>query len=114
MVAPIIGQVISEASMLGYMIRLYLALEQWEVNARNQLLKARCINTDETGFKVDKSNYWIHVYSAGYITLKLLHKKRGTEVVEEFGIIPAYGGIIVHDCWASYLSYEHLEHGLCG
>ena len=114
MVASIIGQVISEATMLGYMMKLYLALEQWEVNARDQLLKSRCINTDETGFKVDKRNYWIHVYSAGDITLKLLHKKRGTEAVEEFGIIPAYGGIIVHDCWASYLSYEHLKHGLCG
>ncbi len=114
MVASIIGPVISEATLLGYVMRLYLALEQWEVNAKNHLLKAKCINTDETGFKVDKSNYWIHVYSAGDITLKLLHKKRGTDAIEEFGIIPAYGGIIVHDCWASYLSYEHLKHGLCG
>ena len=28
--------------------------------------------------------------------------------------MPHYGGIIIHDCWASYLSYNHLEHGLCG
>lgn len=21
---------------------------------------------------------------------------------------------IIHDCWASYLSYNHCEHGLCG
>ena len=114
MVASIIGQVISEATLLGYVMRLHLALAQWEANARNQLLKARCINTDETSLKVDKKNYWIHVYSAGDITLKLLHQKRGTAAVEEFGVIPAYGGVIVHDCWASYLSYEHLEHGLCG
>lgn len=114
MVASIIGQVISEATLLGYVMRLYLALGQWEENAKGQLLKARCINTDETSLKVDKKNYWIHVYSAGDITLKLLHKKRGTEAVVEFGIIPAYGGVIVHDCWASYLSYEHLKHGLCG
>ncbi len=24
-----------------------------------------------------------------------------------------YGGVIIHDCWASYLSYEHCGHGLC-
>ncbi len=29
-------------------------------------------------------------------------------------MIPVYGGVIVHDCWTSYLSYEHLEYGLCG
>ncbi|MCP4745440.1 MAG: transposase [Desulfobacteraceae bacterium] len=29
-------------------------------------------------------------------------------------IIPRYGGVIIHDCWASYLSYDHCGHGLCG
>ena len=68
-----------------------------------------------TSLKVDKKNHWIHVYSAGDITLRLLHQNRGKGAVEEFGIIPVvYGGVIVHDCWASYLSYEHLKHGLCG
>lgn len=114
MIASIIGRVISEATLLGYIMRLYVALAQWEEDAKSQLLKAKCINTDETSLTVDKKNYWIHVYSAENITLKLLHKKRGLAAVEEFGIIPVYGGVIVHDCWASYLSYEHLEHGLCG
>lgn len=114
MVASLIGQVISEATLLSYIMRLHLALADWEDNAKNQLLVAKCIHTDETSLKVDKKNHWIHVYSAGDITLKLLHQKRGTEAVEAFGIIPAYGGVIVHDCWASYLSYEHLKHGLCG
>lgn len=30
------------------------------------------------------------------------------------GIIPRYGGVLIHDCWASYLSYDHCSHGLCG
>ena len=114
MVASIIGKLISEATLLSYVMKLHIALAQWEENAKNQLLTAKCIHTDETSLRVDKKNHWIHVYSAGDITLKLLHKKRGTEAVEEFGIIPTYGGVIVHDCWASYLSYEHVEHGLCG
>lgn len=29
-------------------------------------------------------------------------------------MIPRYGGVIIHDCWASYLAYEHCGHGLCG
>lgn len=114
MVASLIGQVISEATLLSYVMRLHLALADWEEKAKIQLLASVCIHTDETSLKVDKKNYWIHVYSAGDITLRLLHQRRGTQAVEEFGIIPAYGGVIVHDCWASYLSYEHLEHGLCG
>jgi len=55
-----------------------------------------------------------HVYASGDITLKCLHRKRGTEAMQDIGIIPKYGGSIVHDCWASYLSYNHCSHGLCG
>ena len=25
-----------------------------------------------------------------------------------------YAGVAVHDCWASYLSYAHCDHALCG
>ena len=48
------------------------------------------------------------------MTLKRLHPKRGLEAIEDIGIIPRYGGVVIHDCWQSYLSYEHCDHGLCG
>ena len=46
--------------------------------------------------------------------MKCLHPKRGCEAIEDIGIIPRYGGVAVHDCWASYLSYTHCDHALCG
>jgi hypothetical protein len=64
--------------------------------------------------RVDKLNHWLHVYSAGDITLKFLHRKRGKAAIVAIDIIPRYGGTIIHDCWASYLSYLHCGHGLCG
>ena len=63
---------------------------------------------------MDRKNHWIHVYSAGTLTVKCLHPKRGREAIEAIGIIPRYGGVTVHDCWASYLSYTHCDHALCG
>jgi transposase len=36
------------------------------------------------------------------------------EAIEDIGIIPRYGGVVVHDCWQSYLSYKHCSHGLRG
>jgi transposase-like protein len=114
MVTAFIGRTISEATLLNYVMRLYLALESWENQAKLELMTAQCIHVDETSLRVDKKNYWIHVYSSGDITIKFLHEKRGKEAIEHIKIIPFYGGIIIHDCWASYLSYGHLEHGLCG
>lgn len=114
MVATLIGQLISEATLLGYIMRLHVALEDWEANAKLKLLTEKSIHSDETSCRVDKKNYWVHVYSAGDITLKYLHRKRGKEAIESIGIIPIYNGVIVHDCWSSYLSYKHCQHGLCG
>lgn len=114
LVATLIGETVSEISMLRYILRLNAALEEWEAAMRQQLLNALVIHTDETSLRVERKNYWIHVYSSGGVTLKYLHKKRGKEAIEDIGIVPLYGGTIVHDCWASYLSYDHLSHGLCG
>jgi len=114
MVKSLIGSVLSEATLLKFVLRLHLALENWELSAIDQLLKSTAINVDETSLRVDKKNHWIHVYSAGDITLKFLHRKRGTEAINDIDIIPRYHGVIIHDCWSSYLTYNHCDHGLCG
>jgi transposase len=106
--------VIAEASLLKFVLRLHQALEDWEQQAAEQLLKAPVIHVDETSLRVDQKNHWIHVYSAGEITLKFLHRKRGKEAIESINLIPRYGGTIIHDCWSSYFAYQHCGHGLCG
>lgn len=114
MVQAIIGKAISDATILKYVLQLHDALEEWEEKQIKSLLEAQSVHCDETSMKVDGKNHWIHVYSSGDITLKFIHPKRGIEAIEDINIIPKYGGTIIHDCWASYLSYGHLDHGLCG
>jgi transposase len=110
----LIGQLIAESTLLKYILQLHRALAQWEQSAIEQLLSMPAIHVDETSLRVDRKNHWIHVCSAGEITLKFLHPKRGRAAIETIGIIPRYGGVVIHDCWASYLAYEHCDHGLCG
>ncbi|MDD5319709.1 MAG: IS66 family transposase [Methylococcales bacterium] len=106
--------VIAEATLLKFVLRLHLALETWETQAKEQLLRAPAIHVDETSLRVDQKNHWILVYSAGDATLKFLHRKRGKETIESINLIPRYGGAIVHDCWSSYFAYSDCKHGLCG
>jgi transposase-like protein len=113
-IAAMMGNVIAEATLLKFVLRLYQSLEAWERSAIKEIYEAPSIHVDETSFRVQKKNHWIHVYSSGGITLKLLHRKRGREAIEELNIIPRYGGVIIHDFLASYLSYDHCGHGLCG
>ncbi len=110
----LIGQLISEATLLKYVLQLHHALADWEKSAIEQLLAMPVLHVDETSLRVDNKNHWIHVCSSGDITLKFLHPKRGREAIDALGIIPRYGGVVIHDCWASYLAYKHCGHGLCG
>jgi hypothetical protein len=96
----------------AYVINLLIG--QMVAQAIDQLLKSPTLHTDETSLRVDKKNHWIHVYGAGDITLKFLHPKRGAETIESINITPRYGGVVIHDCLPSYLSYDHYDHGLCG
>lgn len=113
-IQTLIGSVISEATILKYVLMLHQTLERWEKTAIEELLKLPAIHLDETSLRVDKKNHWIHVCSGGEITLKFVHEKRGQEAMQAIGVIPRYAGVIIHDCWASYLAYEHCSHGLCG
>lgn len=114
MIQSLIGQVISEATMLKYTLQLDQALQGWEEQAISTLLESKSMHCDETSLRVDKKNHWIHVYSGGDTVVKKLHPKRGMEAIEEIGILPRYDGYVIHDCWASYLAYDHFDHGLCG
>ena len=113
-IQSLIGLMISEATILKYVLQLHLALARWEQMAIERILTPPAMHLDETSIRVEKHNHWIHVCSAGEITLKFVHAKRGLEAMAAIGIIPRYGGVIIHDCWASYLSYAHCGHGLCG
>jgi hypothetical protein len=113
-IQTLIGQLLSEATILKYVMQLHHALEAWEQSAIDRVLQMPALHVDETSLRVDRKNHWIHVYSAGDITLKRLHPKRGGEAIETIGIIPRYGGVVIHDCWRSYLAYDHCGHGLCG
>ena len=114
LVKSMMGELIAEATLLRFVLRLHQALEEWEQASIEKVLAMSAINVDETSLRVDMKNHWIHVYSSGDLTLKFLHRKRGLEAIDEINIIPRYGGVIIHDCWASYLSYKHCGHGLCG
>jgi transposase len=113
-IRTLIGMTLSEATILNYVMHLHQALEQWEQDAIEKVLAMPAMHVDETSLRVDRRNHWIHVCSAGDITLKFLHPKRGREAIDAIGVIPRYGGVVIHDCWASYLAYDQCNHGLCG
>ena len=57
----LIGQLLSEATLLGYIAQLHQALAEWEHQAIERLLVQPAMHVDETSLRVDRKNHWIHV-----------------------------------------------------
>ena len=108
------GRLVSEATLLAWILRLHDALADWEAAAVERLLAMPVLHVDETSMRIDRNNHWLHDCGAGDLTLEFVHPKRGRAAIDDIGIIPRYGGILVHDRWASYLGYRQCGHALCG
>lgn len=57
LLGSMLGRMLFEATLLGYIMKLYLLLEPWEHSAKEKLLAAPCVHTDETSFRVNKKNH---------------------------------------------------------
>jgi len=110
----LIKRVMSQANMLKYVFNFSELLKDWEAKQIKAILKSKVIHCDETSTRINKLLFWVHSYSYGNITLKFVHAKRGLDAIIDIGIIQKYGGIIVHDCWASYFKCKNVLHAICG
>ena len=108
------GRAIAEATLLAWLWRLHEALADWEAAAVERLLAMPVLHADETSLRVERKNHWLHSYGFGNLTLKFVHPRRGRAALDELNVLPRYGGILIHDRWASYFAYENCEHALCG
>ena len=109
------GRAIAEATLLAWLWRLHEALADWEAAALERLLTMPpCCTPDETSLRVERKNHWLHSYGFGNLTLKFVHPRRGRAALDELNVIPRYGGILIHDRWASYFAYQNCKHALCG
>ena len=80
---------------------------------RQQLLKSRVLHADETSLNVGGTRHWLHNASTPYWTQFSVHRQRGTEAMDAAGILPDYAGILCHDHWKPYYTYQQCHHALC-
>ena len=76
------------------------------------LIESELIHNDETGVRSEGKTQWVHSASNQEFTHFAIHNKRGTEAMDEIGILPKFKGISIHDRWASYDRYN-CTHALC-
>ena len=48
---------------------------------------------------------WLHVVSTSNLTLYQPHTKRGSQAMDDLGILSSYNGVVMHDFWRPYGRY---------
>lgn len=67
---------------------------------------------DETGLRVAGSLAWVHAAVTDTLAVFTVHPNRGHDGMKAAGILPAFGGIAVHDGFTPYRTYG-TAHQLC-
>lgn len=62
---------------------------------------------------VNGKRIWLHNASNERWTYFYPHQKRGSEAMDEIGILPHFRGRLIHDHWKPYYIYRDCQHGLC-
>lgn len=103
---------ISEGTIFNFNKEAFERLADFELKAKDELAVAAVAHADETGINIGGKRHWLHGLSNVQWTHYSPHEKRGTEAMNEIGIIPRFGGILCHDHWKSYYTYD-CTHSLC-
>jgi len=106
------GIPVSAGSIVNFNKDTFERLEFFESWVKGQLVSSALIHSDETGINIGGTRRWLHNVSNESFTCFYPHPKRGSEAIDEMGILSAYKGIICHDHWKPYFKYGG-SHALC-
>ena len=110
--SEVFGCDLSEGTLYNVRGQCFEQLASVEQQIKESLEASRVLHCDETGLRVNRQLWWLHVASTAELTYYFVHPKRGREAIDEMAVLPTFKGISVHDGWASYFKYL-CTHALC-
>jgi transposase len=104
---------ISAGSLFNFNKEAFRRLLEFEAIAKTQLQNAAFLHTDETSINVNGKRLWLHSASNDRWVLFMPHLKRGVEGMKDMDVLPHFKGIMIHDHWKPYFTFDQCLHALC-
>jgi transposase len=76
------------------------------------IVAGQVVHADETGLRVVGQLHWLHVLATRALTWMGVHRKRGREAFESFGLLKRFVGTLIHDGWKPDRALG-CKHALC-
>ena len=103
---------LSEGSIFNFNKEAFGLLADFENRIKNKLAGSDLAHADETGINIGGKTHWLHCLSNDSWTLYHPHEKRGTDAMNDMGILSRFKGILCHDHWKPYYKIN-CTHALC-
>jgi transposase len=104
---------ISQGSIFNFNKVANKHLSGFESIVKDMLASSSRMNVDETSVNINGDRFWLHSAGNDLWTYYFPHEKRGCEAIDEMNIIPRFKGILCHDHWKPYYTYDGCLHALC-
>ena len=88
-----LGVQLSPASIAHFVKTCYQQLAEVESRLRTAVVNVAVLHQDETGIRVGKEGWWVHVCSTNRLTYYATHQSRGRPGMDAIGIAPQFHGI---------------------
>jgi transposase len=105
----LLGVQLSAGSIARFVTICHQQLAEVETCLKAALVKEHVIHQDETGLRVGKESWWVHVCATDRLTHYAAHRSRGREALDAIGIAPRFHGTSVHDALKSYQGYAFIQ-----
>jgi len=103
---------VSAGSIFNFNHEAFELLAGFQDRVKAELASSDVAHADETGINIGGKKYWLHCMSNDDWTFFGAHEKRGTLAMNDMGILPLFKGILCHDHWKPYYTYD-CTHSLC-
>lgn len=112
-VAELIGQPISQGTLLNATQSCAVQLAATEDHIKQALRQTPVVHVEETGLYENGRRIWLHSASTPELPYYFPHPKRGQAAMQAAAVLPEFTGIAIHAHWEAYQQFEQCAHAFC-
>jgi transposase len=114
LIETLYGYKFNQATAVNANERLFEALAPIEEEIKAQVLASEVVHFDETGLRVEGKLQWVHTACSASFCYLFLHPNRGKKALQSLkSVLKDYQSWAVHDCYASYFTFQDCKHAIC-